>query len=261
MLFCSDKRNLEGNIVRNIIPRNKRIYYDAEKDLFYNQDNRIINVKDRVVVPLSNENSLEDFYNLLKSKGVLFTNKLEDVPKIEKWYEYIEPHRCFVPFTKKDLSDLSFLTYLIELFGNDIEVYLSSTNESIPVDMSDLIQGIVPLKDNQNNEFLLSTKLDIDEDEYGKVEYQALIERGKIIKVSRLVETDEYIKLPVEVFTAINEFLADLPSSFPKTFVMRIASTKNMYDLLDIRPLEKIDQFPSKKLAEDKGHKLSKTSK
>ncbi len=241
MLYCSDKRNLEGNIIRNIIPRNKRIYYDSANDLFFDQYHQIISVKDRVVVPLSNENSLREFYTLLKNKGVLFTNGIEDIKKIERWYEYIEPNRKIVSFTSKDLNDLSFLTYLIELFGNSDKVCLSNKHKSIATDMSILIQGFIPLYANSSERFLLSEKIEITEDEYGPIIYQVLIERGKLINLSRLVETKEYIKIPREVFSFIFDFLDSLPEDFPKTFILRVASTKSMYELIDLKPLEKSD--------------------
>lgn len=262
MLYCTEERNLEGNIINKILPRNKRIYYDKEKDLFFNQDHKAISIKDRVVVPVSNARNLSGFYSLLQSKGALFTNSQEDIIKIENWFEYIEPYRQIVLFEPNDLSDAAFLTYLIELFDPTSEIYLTKLHESFPVDISVLINGLTSIISN-NKTLLLSEKIDINEDEHGKIEYQVLVERGKLVNLSRLCDSEEYIETPREVFQFIFEFLESLPKSFPKTFILRIASTKNMYDIMDIIPLELAASLNKTKqnLQEPTGLKMSKTSK
>lgn len=263
MLYCTEERKLEGNIINKILPRNKIIYYDKEKDLFYDQDHKIISLKDRVVVPISNYQDLSNFYSLLQNKGALFVNKLEDVEKIENWFEYIEPYRQIVPFETYDLSDTAFLTYLIELFGPTNEIYLTKSHEIFPVDISTLINGFNPAMSSNNKTLLLSEKIDINEDEHGKIEYQVLVERGKLMNLSRLCDSEEYIETPREVFQFVFDFLESLPKSFPKTFILKIASTKNMYDIMDIMSLELAASLNKTKcnLQEPIELKMSKTSK
>lgn len=260
MLYCTDKRNLEGNTIKKIIPRNKRIYYDQEQDLFFNQDNKPVSIKDRIVMPISNPQSLNEFYSLLQAQGALFTNNLEDVEKIENWAEYIETYRRVVLVEQSDLADSAILRYLAEVFASESEVYLTVSHESKPYDLVSIVNGDIPSLSSTSTNLLLSEKIDINEDEYGKIEYQVLVERGKLMNLSRTVDTEEYIETPREVFEFVFRFLESLPKRFPKTFILRIASTKNMYDIMDIMPLELADSVNKIKNKEQSlsGHKLSK---
>ena len=170
-------------------------------------------------------------------------NSLEDIELILEWYKYIETKRELVNFTGKELKDNSFQTYLFEKFGSDAEIFLKTKNKDFNgiVDLSELLNGKSPLRKafeyHQDEEFLISEKVNIDEDEMGKVEYRAFIYKGKIMNVSRFVDK-RYHQIPPEVINYINIVLEDLPERFPKTFVLDIVSYNSILDICELNPYE-----------------------
>lgn len=162
---------------------------------------------------------------------------------VESWYNYIVTNRNMISFTGDMLNDQEFLNYLYEVYGQNPEVFLKTAKKDFNgiIDLSDLFDENSDLrkafKYHENEEFLLSEKVDINQDEIGSQEYRIFIYQGRIMNISRITDTI-YHTIPIELIEYVEELLTRLPNNFPKSFVVDIFSYSNMYDILEFNPIE-----------------------
>ncbi len=123
------------------------------------------------------------------------------------------------------------------------EVFLKTIKKDYNglIDLSELFDKDSDLRKafelHLDEEFIISEKVDINEDELGREEYRAFIYKGKIMNISRITDTT-YHKIPQDLIDYIEELLQKLPSNFPKTFTLDIFSYQHMYDVLELNPIE-----------------------
>ena len=131
MLYCFNDKNFE-NLPRTnceiayALKHNCFIYYDEKENLFKDFNDNIVDVNGIKVIPSSFVLQLPSMIKALIAAGAIIPNTLEDINKVEDWYNYFETQRLLISFTGKDLGDQEFLNYLYEVFGRNPEVFLKT---------------------------------------------------------------------------------------------------------------------------------------
>lgn len=227
---------------------NKYLYYDRELDQFFDQDNQVVDLSGVEVFPVSDSLYLMTFLEKLASEGAIYPTTVQDYSMIKEWYKYIETKRDIVSFTKDDLLDESFLTYLLEVFSKTDVFFKTRTKD---------YHGIVSLEElfsedsalrkscsyHPDEEFIISKKVDIDHDDLGNVEYRAFVYQGEVMNISRLTHKN-YHQIPEVVLTYLHSILDHmLPEEFPTTFCLDLFSHQGGLDILEFNPLESSGKY------------------
>lgn len=225
------------------ISQNTFIYYDEEENTFKDYQDNIVSVHGKKVIPSSFVLQLPKMIEALQREGAIIPNTLEDISKVEEWYKYIETKRLIVSFEGKDLNDHEFLYYLAEVFKNNPVLFLKTKKKDFNgiIDLEELINENSDLRKafsyHEEDEFILSEKVEVNQDEIGSEEYRIFIYKKRIMNISRITDTT-YHKIPEEVIEYAYRILESLPNNFPTTFVLDIFSYQNMYDILELNPFE-----------------------
>lgn len=261
MYYCSNKKHLNNPNIKKMIPRSSYLYYDEEKKIFTNRSNRKKDITGKEVVVISDGQNINNLYKAISHAGAINYNSVEDFKKIEEWYRYIEPKRLLLEFTGNMINDIDFLKCIKKIFGLDSIVHFSSSTRDFSKDiyLYELLEYDSPIRlaltHHPHDTFIISEKMDINEDEYGKEEYDILVEKGDIVNILRTQETPPDYVISEETKEAINEILFHIPKNFPNTFVLKVASFQNMFEIVELIPLELYDvdtqKIRSKTFADD----------
>lgn len=232
-----------GCEIERAMAENSYIYYDYENKVFKDKDDQEVDVCNKEIMPTAGIFQIIELLERLEISDAIIPNTKAELEKIVEWYKYFETKRQVVNFTGKMLEDEAFLTFLYETFGTEVEVFLKTRKKDF--------NGIILLEELFNSEsdlrkaftyhledeFLLSSKVNIDKDEIGNNEYRAFIRDGRIMNVSRITD-HTYHQISNEVLMYIEEVLSDVDGEFPKTFVLDVFSYDGTLDILELNPME-----------------------
>lgn len=247
MYYCSNKKHLNNSNVKRLIPRSSYLYYDEEKKIFTNRSNRKKNIKGQEIVIISDGLGTKELENAITQAQAINYNSFEDYKKLEEWYRYIEPKRLLLEFPGNMINDINFLRCIKKLFGLNSIIHFSSATRDFSKDiyLYELLVFDSPIRLalalHPNDTFIISEKMVINEDEYGQEEYDVLVEKGNIVNIIRTYETPLDYVISKEVIDAVNNIMLHFPKKYPDTFVLRIASYQNMYEIVELIPLELYD--------------------
>ncbi len=225
------------------VKHNCFIYYDENEDVFKDYNDNIIDVSNKQVIPASFIMQLPSMIEALQKKGAIIPNTLEEIRKVEEWYKYFEPQRLMLHFTGADLNNQEFLNYIYEVFQNNPEVFLKTKKKDFNglIDLSELFDKDSDLRKafsyHEDEEFILSEKVEVNTDEIGKQEYRIFVFKNRIMNISRITDKT-YHQIPIEVLEYAERIISDKPATFPSTFVLDIFSYQNIYDILEMNPFE-----------------------
>lgn len=248
MLYCFNDKNFD-NLPRTnreiayALAHNSFIYYDENENVFKDYNDNIVDVNGIKVIPSSFVLQLPNMINALIKNGAIIPNTLEDINKVEEWYNYFETQRLIVPFTGKDLQDPEFLSYLYEVFNRNPEVFLKTKKKDFNgiIDLTELFDKNSDLRKaisyHEDEEFILSEKVEVNQDELGQEEYRVFIYKNRIMNISRITDST-YHQIPEDLIEYIYSVLERRPSNFPSTFVLDIFSYQHLYDILEMNPFE-----------------------
>lgn len=248
MLYCFNGHEFKdhkqaNNDIKYAKSKNVFIYYDEQEDTFKDTNDNIVNVEGQMVIPSSFVFQLPKMIEALEKAKAIIPNTNEDIKKVEEWYKYVETQRLIMPFTGSDVKDPEFLNFIIEMFKDKMSVFLKTRNKDFNgiIDIEDLVNEDSDLRKafayHEDEEFIISERVEINEDELGQEEYRFLVFNGQILNVSRITDTT-YHKIPIEAIEYANRVIESLPKSFPRTFTLDIFSYQNMYDIIEFNPLE-----------------------
>lgn len=248
MLYCFNLKEInEHKYANEDIEYAKKngvfIYFNENTNEILDEFDNIVDVNNKEVLPVSFVKQLPNMIEALTKKGAIIPNNIESINKVKEWYKYIETKRLIVSFKGKCLHDPEFLNYIYEVFKNNPEVFLKTKEKDFNglVDLTDFFDEKSDLRKafsyHEEEDFILSEKVDINQDEIGYEEYRVFVYKNRIMNISRNTDTI-YHEIPSQVIEYAEDILTSLPSSFPKTFVLDIFSYQHMLDILEFNPLE-----------------------
>ena len=187
-------------------------------------------------MPISDVRALNNLIEALEKQGAIIPNTRKDIDTIKEWYKHIPTKRKIIYFTGHMLSDNKFLKEICNTFSNNEEIFLKTKEKDFNgiISLEELINPESDLRKafsyHQNDEFILSEKINIDKDEIGKKEYRTFIYYDQIMNISRITD-NTYHKIPIEVLDKIQKTIKEKPQSFPTTFVLDIFSSNDTLDI------------------------------
>ena len=248
MLYCFNAKQFNDNERTNkeieyAIRRKVFIYYDEQEEVFKDENDSIVDVHNKEVFPVSFIFQLPALIQALTDNGAIIPNTQEQIHMVEEWYNHIVTNRNMISFTGEMLDDPEFLNYIYEVFGQNPEVFLKTAKKDFNglIDLTELYDEYSDLrkafKYHEAEEFILSEKVEINQDEIGNQEYRIFIYKGRIMNISRITDT-VYHTIPQDLIDYVEELLSRLPRNFPRTFVLDVFSYQHMYDVLECNPIE-----------------------
>lgn len=248
MLYCFNAKHFNDNERTNkeieyAISKKVFIYYDEEEQVFKDENENKIDVQNKKVFPVSFIFQLPALIKALTDNGAIIPNTMEQIKCVEEWYNHIVTKRNMISFTGDMVRDPEFLNYIYEVFGRNPEVFLKTSKKDFNglIDLSELYDKDSDLRKafayHEDEEFLLSEQVEINEDEIGREEYRIFIYQGRIMNISRITDT-VYHSIPDTLIEYIEDLLTSIPKNFPKTFVLDVFSYGHMYDVLECNPIE-----------------------
>ena len=248
MLYCFNAKHFNDNERTNkeieyAIRRKVFIYYDEQEEVFKDENDSIVDVHNKEVFPVSLIFQLPALIQALTDNGAIIPNTQEQIHMVEEWYNHIVTNRNMISFTGEMLDDPEFLNYIYEVFGQNPEVFLKTAKKDFNglIDLTELYDENSDLrkafKYHEDEEFILSEKVEINQDEIGNQEYRIFIYKGRIMNISRITDT-VYHTITQDLIDYVEELLSRLPRNFPRTFVLDVFSYQHMYDVLECNPIE-----------------------
>ena len=248
MLYCFNAKHFDDNErtnkeIKYAISKKMFIYYDEENQVFKDENDNPVDVHNKEVFPVSFIFQLPNLIKALTNNGAIIPNTIEQIHMVEEWYNHIVTQRNMISFTGDMVNDQEFLHYVYEVFGRKPEVFLKTAKKDFNglIDLTELYDPESDLRKafqyHEEEEFILSEKVEINEDEIGRQEYRTFIYKGRIMNISRITDTT-YHTIPKSLIEYIEELLTRIPSNFPRTFVLDVFSYGHMYDVLECNPIE-----------------------
>lgn len=247
MLYCFHSNEIVHSGIQKEMDRAKDnhefIYYDKKKNKFFNELEEEVDVSQQEVTTISGVLELEGVLTALEERKAIIPNTLKQIEKIEHWYRYFKPKRDFIYFKGSELANKDFCDALIRLFSGDLEVFLKTVKKDFNgvVALEDLVHPDSDLRKafsyHPDDEFIISRKVHIDQDDLGNLEYRSFIKNGKIMNVSRVTDYT-YHKISDSVISYVEKVIGQLPDDFPTTFVLDVFCYDGNLDVLEFNPLE-----------------------
>lgn len=248
MLYCFNAKHFNDNERTNkeieyAISKKVFIYYDEESNVFKDENDNEVDVTNKKVFPVSFIFQLPALIKALTDNGAIIPNTQDQIHMVEEWYNHIVTNRNMISFTGNMLNDPELLTYIYEVFGQNPEVFLKTAKKDYNgiIDLTELYEEESDLRKaiklHEDEEFILSEKVEVNEDEIGQEEYRIFIYQGRIMNISRITDT-VYHTIPEDLIEYVEELLTRIPQNFPKSFVLDVFSYQHMYDVLECNPIE-----------------------
>ena len=248
MLYCFNAKHFDNSERTNkeieyAISKKIFIYYDEQAQVFKDENDNIVDVHNQEVFPVSFVFQLPTLIKALTDNGAIIPNTMEQIHMVEEWYDHLYTERNLISFRGDMINDLEFLYFLEEVFHRNPEVFLKTVKKDFNglIDLSELFDEQSDLRRafryHEDEEFILSEKVEINEDEMGREEYRIFIYKGRIMNISRITDTT-YHTVPDSLIEYVEELLTKIPRNFPRSFVLDVFSYGHMYDILECNPIE-----------------------
>lgn len=241
MLYCFDKDlNWDYAIKEMAITKMNRngILYDHQKKIFLDFDGNMIVLTGYTIFPRTGCSQIYDMIEQIEKQGGISLLSKEDLEKVDRWPEYYELKRKIEIIKGRNLINSNTISRLEETYGKEIFF------KTVEKDFSSVIP-IELLKDREcafyktleyhlEKEFIISEKVEIIEDKYGKKEYRCVVRNGEIYNISRLT-TEVFHEIEEKVLIRLQEILGQVKGVLPKDFVVDLfCYRKNNREYIDV---------------------------
>lgn len=228
MYYCFDVRlKNEYSIGEMAICKknNNGILYNGDLNQFTNFEKEIVDISDKIIFPRTGVLQKSKMIEEIKKNGGIPITTLEDIEKVDNWPSFYNTTRKTCIIKGKNLIKSKTIEKLEKEFGNEIfiKTKIKDFSSVIPIELLKDKKCVFrkALKYHLDEDFIISQKVEIIEDDYGKREYRCFIIDGQIYNISRMTtrlfhQIDEYILMKV------NDIIKNLNGKFPKNYVVDI---------------------------------------
>ena len=271
MWYCFDK-NFEFEYSKRemaLAKINKTgILYDSDWKAFTDFSGNRIDITNQVIFPRTGISQIYEMNNEMVKQGGIPIVDSNQIAKITSWPLYYHPSRKMQILKGKDLINLGVITKLEKEYGKEIFLKTKEKNFNgvIKIDL---------LKDNQcifykalnyhlDEEFIISEKVDIAEDEYGLKEYRCFVVNNQIYNISRFTTTILH-GIEEEVLQKAEEILDGMKEVFPTCYVMDLfeyqKDGKSYLDVVEFNPIHSSGLYLYNSVMEKSADLLHKNKK
>lgn len=246
MYYCySIKKGLFDTEMNQAKDLGVYLFYDEDKDLFLDQNNNIIDIKDKKIFPRTGVLQAPTLLNAIsKHKGISIIDNI-DYEKTLNWPMYINTQRTSIIISGKEI--IANPDAIIDQFGMDSVFFKTKDkNYSQVIEIDKFLDKESPfykaLETHQDDEFIISDVVEIIETETGMLEYRAFIVEGEIFNISR---AHDYLlgNIPENVLEKLTSMITKLKDTdFPTSYVMDLfickgKENKTYVDVLECNPI------------------------
>ena len=247
MLYCFDKKlpfdysKLEMELSKI---NGNGILYDGELKAFTDFSGNEFDIKGKVIFPRTGVVQIYEMNDEIIKQGGLPIISNEQVDIIEDWPKYCVTDRKLKVLSGNDLINPEIISELESIYGN--EIFIKTKNKNF--------NSVIPIKLLRDTEcsfykaltyhleedFIVSERVDIEEDEYGKKEYRCFVVNNQVYNISRFT-VDVFHKIDDKVLEKAEEIVRSLTGKFPNCYVLDLFEYKidnvSYVDVLEINPI------------------------
>lgn len=195
MIYCYDKRHPLNSFEREIEIANrtgKVVLYDETIDEFVDLEGKIVDIQGQVLMTRTWAAQISEINEEIIRFGGIPLIDDENTQVIIDWPKYYQPERKAIILTGGDLIEEDNITALEKTFGSEIFIKTKDKNFSgiIPISLlrDSKCAFYKALQEHSKDDFIVSGKVDIIEDEFGKKEYRCFVINGKVANISRFTD-------------------------------------------------------------------------
>lgn len=247
MLYCFDSRlpfdysKLEMELSKT---NGNGILYDNKLKKFIDFDDNEVNINGKLIFPRTGAIQIYEMNDKIVNQGgiLIVTNKQIDM--IEDWPKYYLTDRKMQILTGAELIDSNVISKLENIYGKELFLKTKSKNFSsvIPIEL---------LKDKEcafykalsyhlDEDFIVSERVDITEDQYGMREYRCFIVNNQVYNISRLT-VDVLHKIDNKVLEKAEEVVNSLKNKISGYYVLDLFEYQSngcsYIDVLELNPI------------------------
>lgn len=222
---------------------NIAIFYSIDEDKFYDKDNNVISISGKKIFPKTWSKYEEEICGAIEKHGGLSIVSKDEIIRCLNWYKYYNTKRKLEVLKGKDLLDYETIKRIKEEYGNIIffktimKDYSGNLNVEYLKDKESLISRT--LSYHLDDEFIISEKVNITEDDLGQKEYRLFVVDGKITSISR---TTPYVfhKIEPHIYEEVKK-IVEKAKLIASSFVMDIfeyeKDDKMNIDVVEFNPI------------------------
>lgn len=247
MYFCFDSR-LPWDYSQKEMEFSKingnGILYDEVLKTFMDFEGNNIDIKNKV---LFNRTGCAQLYKMndeiVKQGGIPVVSN-EETAKIESWPVYYHTERKSKIIKGHDLIDTNTIKEIETLYGKELFIKTKSKNFSgiIPIELlvDKKCAFYKTLLHHLDDDFIISRKVNIKEDEYGKKEYRCFIVNNEIYNISRFT-TSVLHPIDIKVLEKAQEIVEKQKEVFPGYYVLDLfeyqLDGEDYMDVVEFNPI------------------------
>lgn len=251
-IYKSRKEELEYSSSRENV-----CYYDLDSNEFQNASGENVDITGKRVLPRTYIKELYPTIEAIEANGGIPVNTKDDIERIKNWSKEIyTERRSFTTSGRELLENPEVKKQVIELLSDDGQFFLKTKEKDFSgvvdiVDLFDSDRGLLPaLKLHLDDEFIISEKVEILEDELGKFEYRCFVVDGEIVSISRNLSLTYHL-VSDQAKESIKKLLERIQKNknFPTTFTLDVMvcvvpkTDTTVYDIVELNPLEATGEY------------------
>ena len=242
MYYCySIKQGLFDNEMAYAKELGVYIFYDEEKDSFFDKDNNLIDIKGLKIFPRTGALQAVKLIDAVVRHGGDSIVTKDDYDKTIDWPRYYNTRRCNMIISGQEILDNP--QKILDLFGEENIFFKTKyKNYSNVIDIAKLFDKTdnfyKALAEHRDDEFIISDVVDIARDKCGSLEYRAFVVEGEIYNVSRM--HDRLLNtIPDKVMIKLHDVVEKMSGiEFPRSYVVDLFAYNSIGDEQEIDVLE-----------------------
>ncbi len=221
------------------IDNNKICVFNSDKEIFCDLSGNPMDLTGKVICPISGMMQVKKIREVANKLGIRSFVTTEDDEKIHSWTKWFKTLRNTKEFVGSDILSEEGNAKIKELFGEEffIKTKEKNYNAFCKVDYFKNKKSILvkALERHSSEEFILSEKVNIMEDELGKLEYRCVVIDNQARNISRI--TDDIVhKIDERIKGKLEEVVKRLEETdFPSSYVVDLmVYEKNGVQIVDV---------------------------
>lgn len=248
MIYCFYGYNIgyhNGAELYYLKPKGNYCFYDNENDIFCDMYRNKVDINQKNIFPIGGCYVYEKLISKIKENGGIIAYEQDKFNIVDHWPNYVNTKRKVKVLKGKDLINDDILDKLEKEMGKKIffKTLIKGYSEFVDISTFKNHDSILyhALKLHEEDEFIVSEIVNINNDELGRREYRTFVVNGNILNISRcfhrtLHSIDKY------VYKKIKEIVEKLiKTNFPKSFTLDVfeyqKDGENLIDILEFNPL------------------------
>ena len=226
MIYCFDK-DLPWDYSKKEIKISKKkgngILYDSSLKRFIDFNGNLYDIKEKTVFPRTGVYQIYSMNNeIIRQGGIPIVNN-EQLEMIDNWPIYYKDNKKSIIIKGCNLTDADCVKEIEEVYGKEIFIKTKSKDFSgiIPTELLLDRECVLykALSHHLGDDFIISKKVDIVEDKYGKKEYRCFVVDNEVYNISRYT-TSVLHEIDPKVLQKAKEITKNLKDGFANSYVL-----------------------------------------